>query len=909
MECTNGMRKLILLGLMIFLFSSFATAALDNDNVLFAWNFDEGSGTELADATGHGRDGTIDGGTWAGGSFFAGGNALILDGSTDHIDVTGLETFNPNDNSTTFNFYFNSTSSAQQWWMDYGAGGTRYLSIDMNAEAGKMRARMRNGGTNFIVKAGDYDDGIVRMFTLTFDKTTDNMTIYIDGVKAATGSQNLGEVEIGDTTATFGDHEANPDNPVAGQIGCLSRHGVALSSADVLELYNSGTCLTYPYPSALTDTLNITEALPANDTTFNVPAVDFNLTANATYNFNASLYIDGVKNETKEYFNGSNVFVNFTGSFPDANYFYFIEVDDGTTNKNTTDSNYTIDTVDPDIVTADPALAVGSFVAVDTINTTIDYFNINLLTVNVTLNGVQIHYNGSVEQANYSVNVSEDLTGNTPGLQYIFTEACDLLNCVNATYNFTKLNFTTVSEAGVIEEQNSSFTLFVNSTNFTQISSVNATLNYNNTEYLVAGVFSGDYWLFNTSLLAPNLNTINETKSFYWNILPNQFEFNSTSESQTIYQLNLTDCSYGVPTLNFTVKDQSTLALLTNSSLDGFFLLGSDLVSYEKNNTYNSSGTASHLLCIYPPFGDYEVDAQIQYGSSGYATSLYYLTDYAVSAVTSQLDLLLASGTSVVTFTVLDENDNPLEGVYIQVLNYDIGTDTYTTTEILQTAGGQGQAFGNIVLNTEYYKFIISYQGNVVLETTPTILTGTERTFQVNLYGDYYATYNIALGVANTLTFDNTTNTFDFTFSDPSGKMHQACLKLVERSFKANTVINDTCITSTAGTILQTIPGDTTGNTYIATSYLLFDNPFVLLSFTESFKDEFKKFGLDGIFVTFLMVLLLALVGVWNPAIGGILAFLGLFAAVVLGIFQVSQPVLWSMAILAGITILRLNKN
>ena len=62
-------------------------------------------------------------------------------------------------------------------------------------------------------------------------------------------------------------------------------------------------------------------------------------------------------------------------------------------------------------------------------------------------------------------------------------------------------------------------------------------------------------------------------------------------------------------------------------------------------------------------------------------------------------------------------------------------------------------------------------------------------------------------------------------------------------------------------------------------------------------------------FVTFLMVLLLGLIGVWNPAVGGLLAFLGLFAAVILGIFQVSSGMLWVIAILAGITIIRLNKN
>ena len=589
-----------------------------------------------------------------------------------------------------------------------------------------------------------------------------------------------------------------------------------------------------------TDSINISSPLPTNNSVFKVDTVAFNLTANSSFAFNATLYIDGVSNLTNQNSAGANIFVNFSQTFPDADYKYIIQVDNGNLSKNTTAFDFRIDTIDPDIVAEDD-LAAGTLVVLDSLNTTIDYFNINLQTINITLNDNQIFYNGSVGQANFSVNVSQDMTGYSSGLQYLWTEACDQLNCVNKTFNFTKVNLTTQFESQVIEEENNSFVLIVNSSNFTQISDINATLNYNNSEYFVSGTFTGEHYLFDTTVLAPFLDAINESKSFYWDIQANTNRFNSSTESQTVFQLNMTDCSYGVPTLNFTVKDATTLALLTNSTFNGYFTLASPLVTYGKNVTINSTGKASHEVCIYPSFGQYTTDAQIEYGSSGYATSLHYLTNHAINSTVEQFDLLLQSGTSVVTFTVLDENDNPLEGAYIQVLNYDIGTDTYTTTQILQTAGGLGQAFGNLILNTEYYKFIITYESKIVLETTPTIITGTARTFQVNLYGDYYATYNIALGVANTLTFDNVTKTFDFTFSDPTGGMHQGCLRLIQRSFKGDTVINDTCITSTAGTILQTIPGNTTGNIYVATSYLLFDSPFVLLSFTASFKDGFKK--------------------------------------------------------------------
>tara|TARA_R100000501_G_C2628776_1_gene123132 strand:- start:855 stop:3605 length:2751 start_codon:yes stop_codon:yes gene_type:complete len=916
------MRKLILLAILIISLSSLVSA-LTNDNVENYWYLNETSSPYVEVVQGNdlsgGTDPTRADGINTYGQYFDRSSQEYLPSTQDAVVWQLTTPFSVslwlNMTSTGSNDYIayaaqrqNTYNNGYIYLVYYGASDTFAINIEGDSNSNSQSCSVGAGG--------GWDNEVMHNIVYVHNSTDlSQSSVYIDGTRYTCDVSGLsGTYIIGNGNYDrfiLGSYMPSYSEGWEGTMDELSTWNTSLNQQQITDLYNSGTGKFYPFTTPAppaTDSINISSPLPTNNSVFKVDTVAFNLTANSSFAFNATLYIDGVANLTNQYNAGSDVFVNFTQTFADADYKYIIQADNGNLSKNTTAFDFRIDTIDPDIV-AEDNLAAGTLVTLNSLNTSIDYFNINLQTINITLNDNQIFYNGSVGLANFSVNVSEDMTGYSSGLQYLWTEACDPLNCVNITYNFTKVNLTTQFESQVIEEENNSFVLIVNSSNFTQISDINATLNYNNTEYFVDGTFTGEHYLFNTTVLAPFLGAINESKSFYWDILANTDNFNSSTESQTVFQLNITDCSYGVPTLNFTVKDATTLALLTNSTFNGYFTLASPLVTYERDVIINSTGKASHEVCIYPSFGQYTTDAQIEYGSSGYATSLHYLTNHAINSTVEDIDLLLQAGTSVVTFTVLDENDNPLEGAYIQVLNYDIGTDTYTTTQILQTAGGLGQAFGNLILNTEYYKFIIIYDSKIVLETTPTIITGTARTFQVNLYGDYYATYNVALGVANTLTFTNATKTFDFTFSDPTGGMHQACLRLVERSFKADTVINDTCKTSTAGTILQTIPGDTTGKTYIATSYLKFDELFVLQTLTESFKDGFKKFALDGMFVTFLMVLLLGLVGVWNPAVGGLLAFLGLFVAVVLGIFEVAQPILWGMAILAGITILRLNKN
>jgi len=51
------------------------------------------------------------------------------------------------------------------------------------------------------------------------------------------------------------------------------------------------------------------------------------------------------------------------------------------------------------------------------------------------------------------------------------------------------------------------------------------------------------------------------------------------------------------------------------------------------------------------------------------------------------------------------------------------------TIETLKT-DEQGEALGNIVLDTAWYKFMVEYEGVTYLDTTPTKMTSTTRTLQ-----------------------------------------------------------------------------------------------------------------------------------------------------------------------------------
>lgn len=155
------LNKIILLSVLMFLLSAGMAIFLNPEDAKAAgemayWNFDEGTGTTVADSSGNGNTGTLLNGTvWTTGKRW---NALQFDGVNDYVDLgsdaslnfSSADSFsisswiNINDNTASsgiyatsvewdsgnfFNLYYRGSQQKLRFGYNYG-GGAAYTSID-----------------------------------------------------------------------------------------------------------------------------------------------------------------------------------------------------------------------------------------------------------------------------------------------------------------------------------------------------------------------------------------------------------------------------------------------------------------------------------------------------------------------------------------------------------------------------------------------------------------------------------------------------------------------------------------------------------------------------------------------------------------------------------------------------------
>ena len=509
-------------------------------------------------------------------------------------------------------------------------------------------------------------------------------------------------------------------------------------------------------------------------------------------------------------------------------------------------------------------------------------------------------------EGDYTVSVKGHevtIKSKTPKTKWNFNSIGEL-NCVSENIGYYEYYNTTVTyDSNIIEGADYSIKLIIDNPTI----NTTADIVHNGTVYQATKTTSTTQNNFSFTITAPKIitdQTYNHT--FYINYTLNNDKFNTTVYNQTTYKIYIDNCSLNsIYTLNISFLNETGD---TNSVIDfdaTFFIRYNGYDSF-RNYSFTEDSTSNYTFCIFPSWINstpYYTDAQITYGIFD-----YYLWNYSLTNETRLLTLYTTEGTTAVTFTVIDQNDNVLEDVHIKVMKYDIGTGTYDTVEILRT-DYLGIAIGNIVLNTAEYKFILELDGEIVLETTNTVITSTTRTFRVAIGEDYFANYDITRGIAHSLTFNNATKIFSFTYSDPTGGISQGCLKVVKRTINGDTVLDDTCSSSSASTITYNIGTETLDNTYIAIGYVHFDEEFTLDILSISFDDTFKKFGESGIFVSFLLGVTLPMIALWSIPASVFFFIISFIFTNLLRVFYLNWTYLIAFILLGIIVMMRLSRR
>lgn len=362
--------------------------------------------------------------------------------------------------------------------------------------------------------------------------------------------------------------------------------------------------------------------------------------------------------------------------------------------------------------------------------------------------------------------------------------------------------------------------------------------------------------------------------------------------------------AYGIDncTHSFNIPSNATalnLSYLDNASNPVTVTHDTYITYYNGNYSQNSQSLQKESYCIYPNWFNGTIDQQIEYQYAG-TIYTYFLDDYLFYNTTKKVDLPIQSGTTQVLFTVLDRGSQ-LEGAYIHVLKYDVGTGTYTTTEILRT-DTQGQAVGNIVLATTFYNFLIYYDGDLVYTETGAKLIATTRTFNVNLLGvGFEDNFDTALDVNTNLYYNEDTNNFVFIWSDPTGDTHYGCLRVDKTNDSGKYSLTDNCTESASGTIVHNIAPLSNGTEYIATGYLKYDFEIIVdrVTFTVAkVRDYFRQQPMPSLFIAYLIVLALFLIGIPNPVVSSTLLGLGSIITYMMGMLQVSITQIGAIIIL-----------
>lgn len=392
-----------------------------------------------------------------------------------------------------------------------------------------------------------------------------------------------------------------------------------------------------------------------------------------------------------------------------------------------------------------------------------------------------------------------------------------------------------------------------------------------------------------------------------------QLNISNSTDTLIFFRIGIDNCStYTTNSMNFTILNVSSSGEISSETEFYITFNSTDYLNNSVNGSYSVSMDGSNFtFCIYPNTSIISTDFWITYSNSG--DSYDYFTDQTkLTNVSQSINLYIQDGTYPIRFRVTQySGDDAVVGAYIKILRFDVGEGTYKTVEILKT-DSEGYATGNLIYDSIWYKFIIVFDGETKLETTPEQFPSgtTTRYFRINLDETWYTNYNTARGVEGSVVFNELTDNFRFTYNDPSGVMHYGCLKVVKTNSTGRYEINNTCVLSTASTILQHV--SIKNGTYTATGYLMFDDEVVIDTATKSWASTWHLYDKDkegGMFTTFMIVLTLAGAGIWSPIVGVILTLVGIIFSVVIGLYSMGMGALIILIILSIIILVKVSRR
>ena len=700
------------------------------------------------------------------------------------------------------------------------------------------------------------------------------------------------------------------------EIGLWQRE---LSSSEIDELYNNGDGYN-PFnepviPPVVTEYLDLTAEDNESSTAIN----SFNVTIDLN-NGTTGLYFSTINGSINTGINQSlSLFANLT--FRSNNYF-----DKAYTNYNISNDLKGVllykDLIPPTLTTNFQNLTISYYD-----NLTYDFNfsdGLELETINISIdNNNSVYYTADAGSSTSNQSINYNVNHLSEGIHNLTVFYCDGhgYGCINNKtehFNFYIGNFTINSTSIALEIENIIMEARVNKNN-NYVNNISASLEFNNVTYSPTKTDYENYTFFTQTVpahLLPNgvnYSSYNVSWNFSIDGFVNDLEKQGT-DTITIYKTIITDCNENTTLYNFTFWDEQDRTQ-HNGSIEANF-----------NFTGNGGTTSAYLdydnvkeakVCINEYWSqNFVVDGFVQYNiNDSYDSRNYFILGDTLTGISDAENIPLynikKTDSNLITFTILDSNGEEMEDTYIHFQRYVPSENGYYLVAHTRTdENGDSGIYLRGYINPDAWYLINIYNSDGVLlhTTTPTIFYSNELEINIGEGGWSVATTPLE-DVAGSVIYNNNTKTFIGSFSTITGVPRNVCLTVIERTGAGYmTTLYDECVYSagvTGGVLSYTIANpENTHNAYLYTythsdwnvmniaSYVLQKTPFDL--------------GVIGIFMAFVLILILALIGSFNPVVMLIMGMLGVGISVfMLNLINIGNSVIVTLIIFGGILIIK----
>lgn len=599
--------------------------------------------------------------------------------------------------------------------------------------------------------------------------------------------------------------------------------------------------------------------------TLNCTAVDDVSTVNLTMN------IDGVANTTVFNTTTNETLVATTAfNYPDGLHNWScVAFDNLGIRANSSTRFFTVDTVPPDVNLTFP------------LNTT-------YVTDIITANETTIELNWTVgsdaqtcwhqnDTGNTTVTCSDNFTSYNDAFKAreIIFYTNDSFGNVNSSsvsatwvFNFFENNFT--FNGSVFETESVDFELQFSTA--VSILSITANLNYNGTRFPATASCSGGSCNISRNIDAPLvISGQNDTNNFNYELVifngTESIPVNTTVREQNVTRTYIEECNATISdeVLNYTARDEQNQTRINPYNFDGTFSiwLGSGTVT--RNNSFNKTSIAEIVLCV-DPNRTYFVDAQIEYdksNSTAYKARSYFLQNNTINSPADIVTLFLLKASELTTFILNVQNNRvlPLPGHIINIQKFFPGEGAFKTVQIAKT-DDNGQTAGFFEVDTIDYRFLISLNNQLLLQTTPQKILQQTAPFAITFTigidpGTPWSSVEPLNGLNYIISFNTTTNLTVFTYEDSFTNFSLGEL-IIERqnlTVGTNVIICQVNSSIPAATLSCDLTGNATGG-YIARGLITrAGEEFIVEQITFDITTFALIIGLFGVFLGWLIIL------------------------------------------------------